>query len=536
MVRSLLIAVVAVLACLSALAHEGEDKNSFVDIAQVYEKALQEVIKQADPSIVCILVSRSDAYKKIFHDEPPADNPGKLGAFDTSKAEPLPAPKRRGWRPMRDAPNPQDELEKLYDLSRKDNVPESFGSGVVIAPPPAGTHGSDGKELLILTNYHVVHEATKIFVCLVESGESAKRNRRNGSYANIYAADPRSDLAVLRLIDPGVGPRQPVKFGDADQLQKGSFLVSLAFPYGVADPSASKGIVSNLHDVAIGAPWEDREGARPLYKYKSLIKVDTRLNAGCSGGALLNLKAEMVGLTTARALLSGSETAAGYAIPIDKRMKRIIDKLRAGEEVEYGFLGVQSSSREPVLDSRVVQIRARSPAAKAGMRAGDMMISVSGERVYDANDIFFTVATALADSTVRIEVRRSERGGRQPESFDVTLAKSYVPGKIIASNRPAPIRGLRVDYTSTLERGPAAPVGRFGGDPGIQPGVLVTELQPGSPASLQLHLNDIITHVRTQNGLMPVNTPKEFYQMTASIPAAEPLELTLLNSESVVLR
>jgi S1-C subfamily serine protease len=431
---------------------------------------------------------------------------------------------------MHDVPNPQNELEKLYDLSRKDNVPESFGSGVVIAPPPAGTHGSDGKELLILTNYHVVHEATKIFVCLAESAESAKRNRRNGSYADIYAADPRSDLAVLRLIDASIGPLQPIKFGDADHLQKGSFIVSLAFPYGVADPSASKGIVSNLHDGAFGAPWEDREGARPLYKYKSLIKADTKLNAGCSGGALLNLKAEMVGLTTARALLGGSDTASGFAIPIDKRMKRIIDKLRAGEEVEYGFLGVQSS-RESAADSRLVQIRPRSPAAKAGMRTGDLMVSVAGERVNDANDIFFTVATALADSIVRIEVRRPERGGRQAESFDVTLAKSYVPGKIIASNRPAPIRGMRVDHTSVLERGPV-PRDNIG----IQPGVLVTELQPGSPAALQLHINDIITHVRTQNGLMPVNTPKEFYQVTASIPAAEPLELTLLNSESVVIR
>ncbi|HEV3080482.1 MAG TPA: trypsin-like peptidase domain-containing protein [Gemmataceae bacterium] len=535
MLRSLLVAVFAVLASLSALARDGEDKNSFVDIAQVYEKALQEVIKQADPSIACILVSRSDAYKKIFHDEPPADNPGKLGAFDTSKAEPLPAAKRRGWRgPMRDAANPQDELEKLYDLSRKENVPESFGSGVVIAAPPAGTHGSDGKELLILTNYHVVHEASKIFVCLAESAESAKRNRRNGSYADIYAADPRSDLAVLRLIDAGVGPLQPIKFGDADQLQKGSFVVSLAFPYGVADPTASKGIVSNLHDAAFGAPWEDREkNARPLYKYKCLIKADTKLNAGCSGGALLNLKAEMVGLTTARAMLGGSDTAAGFAIPIDKRMKRIIDKLKAGEEVEYGFLGVTSPKPE---EPGLVDIVPRSPAAKAGMRTGDLVVSVAGERVRDAEDIFFTVATSLADSTVRIEVRRLEVGGRRSQSFDVTLAKSYVPGKIIASNRPAPIRGMRVDHTSIMDRGVVPFRARGFSDIAFQPGVLVAELQPGSPAALQLHLNDIVTHVRTDKGPMPVNTPKEFYQLAGSIPAAEPLELTLLNSESVIIR
>src|SRR5260370_4409020 len=134
MVRSLLVAVVAILACLSAFVRAGEDKNSFADIAQVYEKALQEVIKQADPSIACILVSRSDAYKKIFHDEPPADNPGKLGAFDPSKAEPL--PRRRGRGPMGVIPNPQAELEKQNDLDRKDTVPAPFGSCALVPPPP----------------------------------------------------------------------------------------------------------------------------------------------------------------------------------------------------------------------------------------------------------------------------------------------------------------------------------------------------------------------------------------------------------------
>src|SRR5260370_41656252 len=130
-----------------------------------------------------------------------------------------------------------------------------------------------------------------------------------------------------------------MKVGDADARNKGICGCSLDLPFVDADPSASKGIVSNLHDAAIGAPWEDREkNARPLYKYKCLIKADTKLNAGCSGGALLNLRAEMVGLTTARAMLGGSDTAAGFAIPIDKRMKRITDKLSAGAEAQYGLL------------------------------------------------------------------------------------------------------------------------------------------------------------------------------------------------------
>src|SRR5260370_39264947 len=119
-------------------------------------------------------MSRSGAYRRYFRDEPPIDNLGKLGSF---------VPGRKTLHPsFQDEFGQSNEDGTRYDLAHPNYVPESYGSGIAI----------EGSEKLILTNYHVVREATKIYV-RVAGGK--------GSYADIYAADPRSALAVLRLLD-----------------------------------------------------------------------------------------------------------------------------------------------------------------------------------------------------------------------------------------------------------------------------------------------------------------------------------------------
>src|SRR5262249_40579043 len=152
-------------------------------------------IQEAEPAIACILVSRSDVYEKFFGQKPPADNPGKLGGFDLSTYRgPVPQPQRPFGRQGRmNGPQrtPEDEARR-YDLADRGNVPEAYGSGVVV----------DAAKRLILTNYHVIHDATKIYVRL--PGE-------RGSYADIHAADPRSDLAVLRLIDDKIRLPREIK-------------------------------------------------------------------------------------------------------------------------------------------------------------------------------------------------------------------------------------------------------------------------------------------------------------------------------------
>src|SRR5260370_33414738 len=162
--------------------------------ALALEEAIQQITAKAEQSFACILVSRSDAYKKFdrFADKPV---PGQLGDFD---------PQRGGGRMHGNSPDPRLNMAEL------NHVPDAYGSGVVI--DPSG---------LVLTNYHVVRDATKIFVRLPG---------KTGWYANIHAADERSDLAVLKLIDLQQKlPALPV--GDGSTLRKGQFILALANPF-----------------------------------------------------------------------------------------------------------------------------------------------------------------------------------------------------------------------------------------------------------------------------------------------------------------
>src|SRR5438876_1188059 len=136
--------------CFLAVALRAEDSTALKD-ALALEKTMQEAIQQAEPAVACIIVSRSDAYLKFFQDQPPADRPGQLGAFDPPVAIRRSRPFPRGDDSQR-----EDAIRKKCDLADPDNVPEDYGSGVVI----------DGDELLILTNYHVVRDATKIYIRL----------------------------------------------------------------------------------------------------------------------------------------------------------------------------------------------------------------------------------------------------------------------------------------------------------------------------------------------------------------------------------
>ena len=491
MYRTCLTVALMALAGSLAPALRAEDQTALTK-ALALEEAVENAIQKAEPSVACIIVSRSDIYQKRFLDQPPPDNPGQLGSFNPDRAMHEVHPFAR-----------VDEAFKKYDLADPNNVPEAYGSGVVI----------DGKRLLILTNCHVIRDATKIYVRLPGG---------KGSYANIHAADPRSDLAVLLLLPEKLELLPELKFGDCSRVRKGQFVLSLANPFAAGfrdgSPSASWGILSNIQRRAAGNP---EDGQYPLHVHPILFQTDARLNLGCSGGALLNLRGELIGLTTARAAINGSETAGGFALPVDANVQRILARLRKGQEVEYGFLGVGPGAEKANGEGyRIGPVTPGSPAEKAGLSVGDTIMSINGVRVHDFEDLVLTVGTLMAGTKVDLQVLNP-----LPRTVSVMLAKYYVPDKSIASERPHAVRGMRVDYTSVLMQ--RLEHTRRRGSGSIAPGVFVSELQPGSAAAAKLKLDDIITHVRVGNGEIPVNTPDEFYKEAAKIGSRQPLWLTL---------
>jgi S1-C subfamily serine protease len=450
--------------------------------ALALQRVMQQVIARVEPSIACVLVSRSDAYQRLGQ-RPLPDAPGRLGTFDPG---------------MLSKTEDGSHLKKKLDLADPGYVPQSFGSGVVVDPTG-----------LILTNYHVVQDATKIFIRL-PGGKSG--------YADIHAADPRSDLAVLRLLNLKALPLTPVTLGAAERLERGQFVLSIANPFAAGfrdgQPSASWGILSNIRRRA-HTPLPEEERTKPLHHYGTLLQTDARLHLGCSGGALVDLQGELVGLTTAVAALQGGETPGGFALPINAGMRRILEVLKRGEEVEYGFLGVGLGDRAEGTGVPIVFVTPGAPAEREGrLRHHDVIVAIDGEPIHDSDDLFVNLGTRLAGSKVRLQVRR----GKDLLNAEVTLAKLYVPGKKIASAPGRPfVHGLRVDYTSLLVQ----PLPRLGPIPA---GVLITDVQAGSTADrAHVKAGEVITHVNQR----PVATPDAFYQAVGAAPG--PLELTLHN-------
>ncbi|MDB5308295.1 MAG: degQ 1 [Gemmataceae bacterium] len=456
------------------------------------EQQLKTLHETAGPSVACVVVSRSEKYPK------PAkapEHPGQLGGFDRQaflKAEPGKA-----------------DLARHLDLSDPVSIPDhGYAGGVVI--DPAG---------LVLVNAHSVDGATKIYVHLPGG---------KGSYADIHAADVRSDLAVLKLLTPpeGLKPirlatvRLPEDAGGKATVFPGKLVVPMAHPYAggfaMNRPAAALGSVTNIQR-RLGARTRILTAPpvhRSVYNYSPVLAYDARANLGYSGVALLNLDGQLIGLSTTTAVEGGGENGVGYAVPLDENLRRIVDVLRRGEEVEYGFLGVALNEEVPGVTLK--SVTPRSPAALAGLQPTDRIVRINDHRANTYEDLLLRVGSALAGTKVRLAVSRR---GQDPWGVDVTLAKFKSDTSFLASVRPAPVFGLWVDYESVLAMTLTDGI-RAGLD--VPAGVTVRELVPDSPAAARFRAigetkSWLITHV---NGT-PTPSPADFYQAAKGIQSVK---------------
>jgi serine protease Do len=483
----------SLLVCAGLFAATPQDSD--LEKALALERTVQKVITQCEPAIARILVSRSELYAR-FGQGPADDNPGKLGAFD---AERLKAHPQFGELSAAD----RKTLLRKLDLAEPGLVPETSASGAVVDP--------NG---LVLTPYHTVHGATKIFVQM-PGGQS--------SYADIFAADPRSDLAVLKLLRPKLSLKA-MHYGEGS-VQRGQFLIGLANAFApglpATRPTAGWGMVSNLRQrQPVNSATEEK--GKSIHHYGTLVQTEARLSLGASGGVLFSLKGEAVALTTTVDAVAGPDMVGTFAIPFDDGMRRIIDVLLKGEEVEYGFLGVGLDTGAGKGDGAVLKsVIGGSPAEQAGLKDGHVILAVDGEAVADNDGLLRALSTRLAGSKVRLEVQKPGIAAR--EKVDVVLARFLVTGRIIATERGRrPLfRGLRADWTSLLAQEPGFAAGA------IPRGVLIGEVQAGSAAAkADLKAGQVITHVNDR----AVSTPAAFYE--AVMNQKGPVELKLYTAEA----
>ncbi|MBI3465013.1 MAG: trypsin-like peptidase domain-containing protein, partial [Planctomycetes bacterium] len=472
------------------------DEPKALDLAFSLQEAFADAIKRAEPSLVSVIRFR---HRDGAVGEASLDFQVRPGLADPRRVEIRVRPDGRIDRSWSDPSDPNF-------------VPDDFGSGVII--DPAG---------LILTNSHVVENADELLVRL---------HNGKGLRAEIWAQDPRSDLAVLRVEATNL---QPIPMGDASKVRKGHFVLSLGNPYATARDgraSASWGIISNIARRLPPLPLDlppDSDEIVTLHHSATLLQTDSRLNYGTSGGALLNLKGEMIGLVTSLAAIRGFDQAAGYAIPLDESMRRILSVLREGREVEYGFLGIQPVPVPPDPNdsdfagrgARVRDTFEGAPAFQGGILMEDVIVAVDGIPVHDPAELVLTVSTRFAGARVPITVVRNGKRLNLP----VTLGKYPARGHIKASVRPDTWRGIRVDYATVLLINPVVGRERLRRVP--EGGVLVIEVEPDSPAAAAgIELNDILTHM----GKTRVRNPAEFYE--AAKKAQGKLELTWLNPQN----
>jgi len=264
----------------------------------------------------------------------------------------------------------------------QEEIAQSLGSGVIV----------DAKKGYILTNNHVVDHAFEIEVNL-NDGRTLK--------AKLIGTDPETDIAVLQVKADKLSALPMI---NSDSLRVGDFVVAVGNPFGLGQ-TVTSGIVSALGRSGLGI-----EG------YEDFIQTDASINPGNSGGALVNLRGELVGINTAILSQSGGNVGIGFAIPANMA-KEVMTQLIEHGEVRRGALGAQAQDLTPELATAfnlkaqkgavVTQVTTGSPAAKAGLKAGDIITSVNGKPVHDSADVRNIVGLLRVGQKVELQIQRN---------------------------------------------------------------------------------------------------------------------------------
>jgi serine protease Do len=361
---------------------------------------------------------------------------------------------------------------------------ESLGSGFIIS--------SDG---YILTNWHVVKGAEEIIVKLGDRRQLAAR---------IIGSDTRTDLALLKIDAKNL----PVaRIGDSSTLQPGEWVVAIGSPFGF-DHSATAGIVS-----ALGRSLPDEN-------YVPFIQTDVAINPGNSGGPLLNLQGEVIGVNSLIYSQTGGFMGLSFAIPINLAMN-VVNQLKATGHVTRGWLGVyiqavtrdlaQSFGLNRPEGALVSRVMSDSPARKAGIRAGDILLTFNGKRLNESSDLPPLVASTPIGAKVPVRVLRdgkvitlTVKVEALPEATAQKKARSTAP-------KPHRLYGMELRNLTTKERK----------DLGIESGGVMVEQASGDAAAAGIREGDVITMMDNQ----PVRDLAQFKRLLNKAPKGRPLAL-----------
>ena len=357
---------------------------------------------------------------------------------------------------------------------------QGLGSGVVVT-----------KDGYILTNNHVVDGAEEVKVALQDGREFT---------AKVVGRDPKSDVAVIK-IDAKDLPAIPM--ADSDQVEVGDLVLAVGNPFGIGQ-TVTTGIVS-----ATG-----RAGAIGL-DYEDFIQTDAAINPGNSGGALVDAEGRLIGINTAILSRTGGNQGIGFAIPANLA-RDVMESLVKDGRVTRGYLGVMIQDVTPALADQfklknasgalVGDVTAKSPAAKAGIENGDIIVEFNGKKVNDSRHLKLEVARVKPGETVPLKVIRDGSN----KSIKVTVDE--IPGsEALAKNDSK----LPAEDSGTLNGVSVSDLDNRARQefniPANVRGAIVTEVDPDSPAAeAGLRSGDIIVEINRQ----PVKNADEAVRLT----------------------
>ena len=313
-----------------------------------------------------------------------------------------------------------------------------LGSGVII----------DAKKGYIVTNNHVIDNADEITVTLTDGREFIAKN---------LGVDPQSDIALLQIEPEAL---KAVPLADSDELRVGDFVVAIGNPFGIGQ-TVTSGIVSAL----------GRSGLN-IGGYEDFIQTDAAINRGNSGGALVNLKGELVGINTAIFGPNGGNVGIGFAIPANM-MKNLVDQIIEFGEVRRGLLGIIGQDIDSGLAEAmnlkvnkgafVNEVSAESAAEKGGIEAGDIITEIDGKAIDSFQELRAKIASRGAGSKLELTILR------QGKSMKVNVTLGDATQATVAAKEIHPALEGAVLANGETEKGDS--------------GVIISEIEARSPAA-----------------------------------------------------
>ena len=266
---------------------------------------------------------------------------------------------------------------------KQNRIQRSLGSGVIIS-----------KDGYIVTNNHVIENAEEITITIGD--ETTEYN------AKLVGRDADSDIAVIK-IEANIALR-PIKLADSNSLLVGDVIFAIGNPFGIGS-TVTQGIISALNKNKVG-----------INRYENYIQTDASINPGNSGGALVDSRGALIGINTAIISKGGGNNGIGFAIPV-AMVKDVVGKLVADGKVTRGYLGVAIADLDAESSkvykrkegALVLDISADTPAAKGGLKRGDLIYAINTKSVKDKTSLQNTIAAFKPDEKVKIQVERDEK-------------------------------------------------------------------------------------------------------------------------------